>query len=91
MEDVTSTPIKPAAQLPEQVLKDKRAITLYWIAIGALAAVPVISILGLLTAVFLGREVPVAIITLIGAASSTALGGLVSMVATQGNGGNNGG
>lgn len=90
--DEISQNIEPAAAtLPEEVLKDKRAISLYWIAIGALAAVPVLSILGLLLAVFIGREVPVAIITLIGTASSTALGGLVSMVATQGGGSNNGG
>lgn len=84
--DDTSQNIEPAAApLPEAILEDKRAISLYWIAIGALAAVPVLSILGLLLAVFMGREVPVAIITLIGTAASTALGGLVSMVATQGN------
>ncbi len=82
--DETSQNIEPAAApLPEEILKDKRAISLYWIAIGALAAVPVLSIVGLLLAVFMGREVPVAIITLIGTAASTALGGLVSMVATQ--------
>lgn len=90
MEDTTHIDIEPAAAaLPDQILKDKRAISLYWIAIGALAAVPVLAIGGLLLAVFLGREVPVAIITLIGTAASTALGGLVSMVATQG-GGNDG-
>lgn len=92
MDDVTHTVIEPAAaaQLPEQVLKDKRAISLYWIAVGTLGAVPVLSVLGLLFAVFLGREVPVAIITIIGTAASTALGGLVSMVSTQG-GTNSGG
>lgn len=90
--DEISQNIEPAAAtLPEEVLKDKRAISLYWIAIGALAAVPVLSILGLLLAVFIGREVPVAIITLIGTAASTALGGLVSMVATQGGSSSNGG
>lgn len=90
--DEISQNIEPAAAtLPEEVLKDKRAISLYWIAIGALAAVPVISVLGLLLAVFIGREVPVAIITLIGTAASTALGGLVSMVATQGGSSSNGG
>lgn len=90
MDDVTGTVIEPAAaQLPKEVLRDKRAISLYWIAVGALAIVPILSIGGLLLAVFLGREVPVAIITLIGTAASTALGGLVGMVATQG--ANNGG
>lgn len=78
------------APLPEQVLKDKRAISLYWIAIGALAAVPVLAVVGLLLLAGFGREVPVAIITFIGTAASTALGGLVGMVATQ-QGGANGG
>ena len=87
--DEISQNIEPAAApLPDAILKDKRAISLYWIAIGALAAVPVLSILGLMLAVFMGREVPVAIITFISTASSTALGGLVSMVATQGSGNN---
>lgn len=72
---------RAAAPLPDQVLKDKRAISLYWIAIGALAAVPVLAVLGLLLLAGFGREVDVAIITLIGTAASTALGGLVSLVA----------
>lgn len=81
-------PIEPAAlsTLPKEVLKDKRAISLYWIAIGALAVVPVLAVLGLLVLAGLGREVPNTIVTLVGSAASTALGGLVMMVATQGGG-----
>lgn len=85
MDDQLMEPAK--APLPDRVLKDKRAISLYWIAIGALAAVPVLAVAGLLLLAGIGREVPVAIITLVGTAASTALGGLVSLVATNGGGG----
>lgn len=80
-------PMQPAkSALPEPVLKDKRAISLYWIALGALAAVPVLTVMGLLLLAGIGRDVPETIVTLLGTAASTALGGLVGMVATNGSG-----
>ena len=85
MDDETVVPV-PAEQVPIQVLKDKRAITLYWMAVGSLALVPVIAVVGLLLLAALGRVEAGQIITLIATAASTALGGLVGMVARDGSG-----
>jgi hypothetical protein len=78
MDDVT---VVPAAQVPVEILKDKRAISLYWLAVGSLAVVPVLAVAGLLLLAALGRVEAGQVITLIATAASTALGGLVGMVA----------
>lgn len=86
MDDETVVPV-PAGQVPPKILEDKRAITLYWMAVGSLALVPVIAVVGLLLLAALGRVEAGQVITLIATAASTALGGLVGMVAaTNGNG-----
>lgn len=83
MDDVT---VQPAAQVPPEILKDSRAISLYWLAVGSLALVPVIAVVGLLLLAALGRVEAGQVITLIATAASTALGGLVGMVARDGSG-----
>ena len=60
MDDVT---VQPAAQVPPEILKDSRAISLYWLAVGSLALVPVIAVVGLLLLAALGlaaRTAPLA-------------------------------
>lgn len=74
-------PIQPAA-LPTEVLKNKRAINLYFIAVGALAIVvvviPLVSVWG--------NPVPDQLWT----GWTVCIGGLIALIGAQGQGGSNG-
>jgi hypothetical protein len=76
---------QPASAVPAPILKQNGAIWLYHIAVGALALVSVLSVVGILLLAYAGRVVPGELTTL----AATALGGLVAMVATQQAGGGN--
>jgi len=68
--------IEPAA-IPDVVLKQKEAISLYKIAVLALAAVAVLGVLGAIALSLWGRPVPESLVALGG----VALGALAGMVA----------
>jgi hypothetical protein len=74
-------PIQPAA-LPTEVLKNRRAINLYFIAVGALAIVvvviPLVSVWG--------NTVPAELWT----GWNVCIGGLIALIGAQGQGGSNG-
>lgn len=67
------------ASLPEPILKDKRAITLYQIAVLALAAIGVITVLGAIVLAAFNRTMPDYVVAL----ASVAVGGLVALVANN--------
>lgn len=69
--------VKPAG-IPEPILKQKAAINLYLIAVGALAAVVVLAIVGAMLLASFGKSVPGELWTVVGlavGALSTLLGG----------------
>ncbi len=64
-------------EIPTEILKQKRALTLYWLAVGGLVAVAVMTIGGGMILAFAGRAVPGELIALGG----VAIGALSGMVA----------
>lgn len=71
--------IPMAASLPEPILKDRRAITLYQIAILALAAIGVLTVLGGIALAFAGKAMPEYLVIL----GNSAVIGLVGLVANN--------
>ena len=69
-----------AQGIPEIVLKQKRAINLYMIAVVALAAIGVLSVLGGILLAWAGKDVPSELWTFAG----IAITGLVAMVSRDG-------
>ncbi len=68
--------VQPAA-LPAEILKRKEALNLYLIAVGALAIIGVLSVLGGVILAFAGKAAPGEVWTL----GSIAVGGLVALAA----------
>lgn len=66
--------------IPPEILKQKRAIDLYMIAVIALAAIGVLSVLGGIALAFLAKDVPGELWTFAG----IAITGLVTMVSRGG-------
>lgn len=67
-----------AAGIPEPILKQRRALDLYLIAVGALAVMGVLSIVGAMLLAAFGRAVPGEVWTVVGlavGALSVMLGG----------------
>lgn len=69
------TDLEPQA-IPPEILKQKRAINLYLIAVIALAAIGVLSVVGGILLAWAGKDVPGEIWTLAG----IGVGGLVAMI-----------
>lgn len=67
--------VEPVA-IPEQILKQKTAINLYLIAVGALALIGILSILGAMLLAAFGKVVPGEVWTVVG----LAVGALSVMV-----------
>ncbi|MBK8772686.1 MAG: hypothetical protein IPM06_19975 [Rhizobiales bacterium] len=70
--------IQPA-QIPAEILKDKRGFSLYFVAVVALAAIGVLAVLGGLLLAWADRTVPGEIWTFAG----LAVGGLVALVGSD--------
>ena len=68
-----------AASLPEPILKDRRAITLYQIAIVALAAIGVLTVLGGMALAMFDKVMPEYLVIL----GNSAVIGLVGLVANN--------
>lgn len=66
------------------VLKDSRAYWLYQIPIIALAALPLLVVVGLVVMSWVGVSVESEVITIMGTLAATALGGLVNMITAGG-------
>ena len=67
--------IQPAG-LPEPIIKRREAITLYFIAVGALALIAVLAVIGGLLLAWAGKQAPGEIWAFAG----IAVGGLVALV-----------
>lgn len=86
MEDVTSVPIEPErAPLPDQVLKNRRAWWLYLIPIIAIAALPLVVVIGLFGLSLARVELSEALVTAVVGLASVALGGIVNQLLAGGN------
>lgn len=70
--------VRPA-QLPVEIIKRREAITLYQVAVGALALLSVISVLGVFVLAWAGREAPGGIWTVVG----LCVGGLVALLSGE--------
>lgn len=68
-----------AANLPEEILQNKRAINLYLIAVGALAAIVLLSIVGAIVLAFFSRSMPGEVWTVVGIAA----GALAAMLGKE--------
>ena len=67
-----------AANLPTEILQNKRAIDLYLIAVGALSVMALLSIVGAIILAFVGKAIPGEVWTVVGiavCALSVMLGG----------------
>lgn len=85
MEDVTGTVIEPEqAPLPEQVLKNRRAWWLYLIPIIAIAALPLVVVVGLFGLSLARVELSEALVTAVVSLASVALGGIVNQLLGSG-------
>lgn len=62
--------------IPQEVVKRKESTLLYMVAVGALAAISILSVLGAIVLAWGGKSVPGEVWTVTG----LALGGLVAMV-----------
>ncbi len=92
MEDITGTPVEPeAAPLPEQVLKNRSAWWLYMIPIIAIAALPLVVVIGLFGLSLARVELSESLVTAVVSLASVALGGIVNQLLAGGSGGTNGG
>lgn len=77
MNPMTDQPVKPAADsLPPEILKRREAINLYFLAVGALALIAVLAVLGGLLLAWAGKQAPGEIWAFAG----IAVGGLVALV-----------
>jgi len=68
-----------AAQLPAEIVKDKRAINLYMIAVGALALMGLLAIVGAIILAFVGKTVPGEVWTVVG----LAVGALAALLGKE--------
>lgn len=68
-----------AANLPDKILENKRAINLYLIAVGALAAIVLLSIVGAIVLAFFGQSMPGEVWTVVGIAA----GALAAMLGKE--------
>lgn len=75
---IQDNPIQPA-QLPTELLADKRVISLYFVAVIALAAIGVLAVAGGLLLAWAGKVVPGEVWTFAG----IAVGGLVALVGSD--------
>ena len=75
--------LEPGA-LPAPILKDKRSYWLYQIPIIALAALPLLVVVGLVIVSWAGVQLASEVITILGTLAATALGGLVNMITSRG-------
>lgn len=69
---------EPQAQIPDVILKGERAIDLYLIAVGALAIMALLAIIGAIVLAFVGKSIPGEVWTVVGiavGALSVMLGG----------------
>lgn len=73
----------PAA-LPEQVLKSKRAIDLYMVAVLGMVAIGLIAVVGAIILAVFGKEIPVAMWGVV----ATAVGSIATMLGGRGASGN---
>lgn len=88
MDEVTGTVIEPAqAPLPEQVLKGRRAWWLYLIPIIAIAALPLIVVVGLFGLSLARVELSESLVTAVVGLASVALGGIVNQLLAGGTNG----
>lgn len=78
MEDVTVSPSQ--APLPGQVLRNKRAWWLYLIPIIAIAALPLVVVIGLFGLSLARVELSEALVTAVVSLASVALGGIVNQL-----------
>lgn len=78
------------APLPGQVLRDKRAWWLYLIPIIAIAALPLVVVIGLFLLAGAHVELPGELVTAVVGLASVALGGIVNRLLEGGGGGGNG-
>lgn len=70
--------VKPAASVPPQVLKDKRSFWLYLLAIGSVALLPLVVVVGLFLLSAARIEMSGDLVTAVVALAGTALGGIVN-------------
>jgi len=68
-----------AANLPDEILKHERAIDLYLIAVGALAVMALLSIVGAIVLAFVGKTIPGEVWTVVG----IAVGALSVMLGSE--------
>jgi hypothetical protein len=73
--------------VPAPVLRDKRAYWLYQVPIVALAALPLLVVLGLVLLSWAGVQLASEVITIMGTLAAAALGGLVNLVTARGSNG----
>lgn len=69
--------------IPEPIVKRREAITLYQVAVIALAAIGLLSVVGVIVLAFFGRTAPDAVVVL-GTVSITALAGMIAPAAVRG-------
>lgn len=86
--DESGMPQPAQAPLPGQVLKNKRAWWLYLIPIIAIAALPLVVVVGLFFLAAAHVELSGELVTAVVSLAATALGGIVNQLL---NGGGNGG
>lgn len=83
--DDTGTVIEPAqAPLPDKVLRNKRAWWLYLIPIIAIAALPLVVVIGLFGLSLARVELSEALVTAVVSLASVALGGIVNQLLSGG-------
>lgn len=58
-----------AAGIPDEIVKQERAINLYLIAVGALAAIVLLAIVGAIVLAFFGQTMPGEVWTVVGIAA----------------------
>lgn len=73
----------PAA-LPEQILKNKRSIDLYMVAVLGMVAIGLIAVVGAIILAVFGKEIPVAMWGVV----ATAVGSIATMLGGRGASGN---
>ena len=68
-----------AANLPAEILQSKRAIDLYMIAVGALAIMGLLAIVGAIILAFVGKTIPGEVWTVVG----LAVGALAALLGKE--------
>lgn len=72
-----------AAGIPEEIVQNERAINLYMIAVGSLAAIVLLAIIGAIGLSYAGRTMPGEVWTVVGIAA----GALAAMLGKEGGNG----